>query len=400
MLKEPETRTSTHGLQVWRLLRQSIVPGCLFSIATAVSGSPAEIKFAASTPYRDQQVTLRANLYKPEGDGPYPAVVLMHGCDGWKQSVRDGLRTHAEYLVRHGFVAFNLDSFGPRKNGGGWVCETFDRLMAARRYRRADALDALKFLQSLDFVEGDNIFQMGQSNGGSVSIRLAQLDSPAFRATAAYYPWCGTFNRLGSKAKLTSPLIVLAGTDDDWTPPADCRTVRATGAEYKVITYPGAVHSFDLNISRQEYRGHTLGYDQTATVDSRKQMVAFFSSHLTGKLKASMPILALDETPAVRYLTGAEIVQLMPSGKLVGINGYGNPYTISYAPDGAMSGVAGKSDEYKDTGKWWVSGSAFCRQYSSWLDGESACFKVGLEDDNISFFDSAGNLVSSGTFGR
>ena len=38
----------------------------------------------------------------------------------------------AEYLVDHGFVSLILDSFGPRDNGHGWVCETFDRLMAAR----------------------------------------------------------------------------------------------------------------------------------------------------------------------------------------------------------------------------------------------------------------------------
>ena len=90
----------------------------------------------------------------------------------------------------------------------------------------------------------------------------------------------------------------------------------------------------------------------------------------------------------------------MPSGVLKGVNGYGNPYTITYRSDGAMSGVAGKSDEYKDTGKWWIEGDRFCRQYKSWLDGKAACFTITLDGDAISFFDAGGGLVSSGTFDR
>jgi acetyl esterase/lipase len=169
-------------------MRFLLVLACLFFMASALAGLPAEIEFAASTPYNDKPVMLRAELYQPDGDGPYPAVILMHGCGGLQPPVRDAMRTHAEYLVGHGFVALVLDSFGPRENGDGWVCKTFDRLMAARRYRKNDALDALKYLQSLAIVDDTNLFQMGQSNGGSVAIRLAQLDAPAFRARSAYYP--------------------------------------------------------------------------------------------------------------------------------------------------------------------------------------------------------------------
>jgi dienelactone hydrolase len=183
-------------------LRSCFVYGWLMLVTTVGIAQSDEVTFLASTPYNDQQVTLNAGLYKPEGVGPFPAVVLMHGCGGLQASVRVAMRKYAEYFVDHGFVALSLDSFGPRKNGDGWVCKTFERLMAARRYRTADAQDALKYLQSLAFVDGRYIFQMGQSNGGSVAIRLAQLDVPMFRASAAYYPWCGTFNRLGSQARL------------------------------------------------------------------------------------------------------------------------------------------------------------------------------------------------------
>ncbi len=380
---------------------------CLFlfsgfscSVATVFAGEPIEIEFEASTRYNGEPVMLGARLFKPDDNGPYPAVILMHGCGGLQEPVRHALRAHAGYLVRHGYVALSLDSFGSREIGEGQVCKTFERLMNARRYRTADALDALAYLRSLDYVDSDNIFQMGQSNGGSVSIRLAQLDVPAFRATAAFYPWCGTFNRLGSQARLTSPLIILAGALDDWTPPADCLTVRSSAADYKVVVYPGAVHSFDLEIPKQEYQGHSVGYDRSAATDSRLQMLAFFSSHLTAEMRASMPVPVQNETSTESYLTGAQIRQLMPSGKLRGINAYGNPYTVSYTPGGDMSGVAGKSDEYSDVGKWWVTDDTFCRQYESWLEGKASCFMVSLKGNDIRFFETAGNLVSSGTFGE
>ncbi|MGI9414155.1 MAG: dienelactone hydrolase family protein [Hyphomicrobiales bacterium] len=267
----------------------------LLTVALVVSGglplaaAPEAVEFQGRAKYHKKTVTLSGELFRPEGAGPFPAVVLMHGCAGLSPPVHDGLRAHAEYLTQHGFVALILDSFGPRKNAGGWVCKTYGRLGAARRYRTTDALDAGRFLQAQDFVDADNIFQVGQSNGGSVSIRLAQFVEPVFRAIAAYYPWCGAFNGLGNNATLTSPLIVFGGEADDWVPPQKCKTVVASGTDYKVIVYPDAAHSFDLNIKLQKYQGHLVGYNRPATLDSRRQMVAFFRKHFTAALKSRAP---------------------------------------------------------------------------------------------------------------
>ncbi|MCP4768736.1 MAG: hypothetical protein GY875_21050 [Gammaproteobacteria bacterium] len=381
-----------------RWLLTAVLLGCQFSLALAAS--TRDIEFTASTPYQGRTVMLHAELFRPDGNGPHPAVVLMHGCGGLSPPVQTALRSHAKYLVEQGYAALVLDSFGPRKNNEGWVCKTFDRLMAARRYRTADALDALKYLQSLDFIDDESVFQLGQSNGASVSIRLSQLDKPAFRASAAFYPWCGSFNRLGSKAELTSPLIVLTGALDDWTPPGDCQTVKSTGAEYKLIVYPGAVHSFDLQIPVQEYLGHKVGHDPQAALDSRIQMLNFFSDQLSAEMKAGMPVVVQSDTPAASYLGGDEIRRLMPSGKLRGVNAYGNPFTITYTTDGGMSGVAGKSDEYRDSGKWWVRQDSFCRQYQSWLEGKAACFRLTLDGNDISFYDEDDTIASAGSFER
>lgn len=256
------------------------------------AGSAQEIvKFEASQPYSSDRVVLRAELFKPDGPGPFPAVVLMHGCGGWQPAVRYALQTHARHLRDHGFVVLNLDSFGPRHSSGGKLCGSDRKLYRALAYRTNDAFDGLRYLQKQAFVAPDNVFLMGQSNGGAVAIRAAKAatvreydDANAgFRGIVAYYPWCGEFG--SSRVSLASPLLIFAGGQDDWVPARECQGVRSTGADLQVKIYPTAAHSFDLDILPQRFLGKLIGGDRQATEDSRKRMLAFFVANLTDDLK-------------------------------------------------------------------------------------------------------------------
>lgn len=258
------------------LLRLVALLSCLAAPVLAEN-----VSFPAQSQYDGSPITLDATLQMPASPGPHPAVILMHGCGGLQPAVAEALDIHAKALNDAGFATLVLDSFGPRGISSGYVCETYERLRKARSYRMQDARDAKAFLQSLPQVDGANIFVMGQSNGGSVTIRLSQRDTRDFRALAAYYPWCGAFNRLGSKADLTTPLIVFGGDADDWVPPDGCTTLTAQGAEYAVHIYPGAAHSFDLQIPEQTFQGHLVGNNPEAEIDSRAKMIAFFKRHLT-----------------------------------------------------------------------------------------------------------------------
>ena len=211
-----------------------------------------KVKFAASKAYNSQKVLLSANLFKPKGEGPFPTVVLMHGCGGWQSAVRLTLSSYASFLIKNGFAVLNLDSFGPRRNSGGEVCASFQKLKEARAYRTADAFDAMRYLKTQAFVDENNIFLMGQSNGGSVAINVAKSKSleAGFRAVVAYYPWCGAFG--SRKVDLSSPLLVLGGAQDDWVPPQACKKTVSTGEELRVMIYPEAVHSFDVKVLPQK----------------------------------------------------------------------------------------------------------------------------------------------------
>ncbi|MEX0343446.1 MAG: dienelactone hydrolase family protein [Rhizobiaceae bacterium] len=229
------------------------------------------VSFPASAKWRGKAVEIGGEFSRPGGSKKVPAVILMHGCGGLGSAVRASLRTHARYLVRNGFAVLILDSFGPRRIAGGWVCKGLDRLADARNYRLADARDASKWLLTRSDIDGRNIFIMGQSNGGSVALRAAAAGG--FRAAAAYYPWCG------AASANRAPLIVFGGGLDDWVPPKTCRN-RPQSARYQYVHYDDAAHSFDVRSLQNSYLGYRLGYNSAATKDSRARMITFFRKHM------------------------------------------------------------------------------------------------------------------------
>lgn len=197
---------------------------------------------------------LKAVLYKPEGAGPFPAIVALHGCWGLaERSGRSAAHVHqwGERFKAAGFVVLFPDSFGSR--GLGSQCRTGRRTVRASRERVADANAARGWLQSQDYVVSDRISIVGWSHGGvsllwAVRPRAAAKDGkPDFRAAVAFYPGCRRLADTAWSARV--PTLVLIGRADDWTPAKTCEQMvtgaRGRSAQVSIITYPGAHHAFD-----------------------------------------------------------------------------------------------------------------------------------------------------------
>ncbi|MFY0690998.1 MAG: dienelactone hydrolase family protein [Paracoccaceae bacterium] len=235
----------------------------------------------------DADFALAGRLHRASGKKKAPAVVLMHGCGGWQPPVLDALEDYARFLSSKGIVVLNLDSFGPRGNAGGLVCSSFKRLAAARKYRTQDAFAALRYLQAQPFVDPQNVFLIGQSNGGSVALISAQASTErrfaknraGFRGIVALYPWCGATGSL--RPTLSSPLLILGGGRDDWVPPRDCTRFSSKGESIDVKVYPNAVHSFDVRIPVQRYNGKLVGFNESAATQARREIMKFISTHST-----------------------------------------------------------------------------------------------------------------------
>src|SRR6202050_5773838 len=71
----------------------------------------------------DGAVTLHATLYRPDGVGPFPAIVALHDCGGLDSrpaATADLYDQWAKLLVADGFVVLFPDSFGSRGLGSAW----------------------------------------------------------------------------------------------------------------------------------------------------------------------------------------------------------------------------------------------------------------------------------------
>lgn len=238
-------------------------------------------RFPSTVSNERWQAELVASLVLPEGPGPHPAIVMLHGCSGLQPSVSRSLQDHAQVFRQHGYASLIVDSFGPRGKSEA-VCRSEDELARARLYRVFDAFDAKRHLQARPDIDPDRIYLLGQSNGGSVAIAASQAgripdDQQPFTATVAFYPYCRTL----TWGREVSPVLVLTGALDDWTPPQICQFAaeQDTSGMLRTIVYPGAHHSFDLDIDLQTYAGHTVGGNWSATSRARQEILSFLETH-------------------------------------------------------------------------------------------------------------------------
>ena len=219
--------------------------------------------------------TIEGELHRPPGKGPYPAVLLMHGCGGqWRWN-----DVWAERLVTWGYVVFDIDSFGPRGIEDG--CRNVKKAGPLRR--ALDAHGAYRYLAGLPFVLPDRIAVMGMSHGGGAALWAIdqrtneKIKSRPFRAAVALYPICEP----GSEPN--APTLILIGQLDRNTEPAPCKRYVSRlqpGHEVTLKIYPAVYHVFDIEGVDWELFGGILRYDETAAKDALKRVRAFLQFHL------------------------------------------------------------------------------------------------------------------------
>ncbi len=216
-------------------------------------------------------------LYKPEGAGPFPAIVLAHTCSG----VNPHTATWGRLLASWGYAVVAPDSFGPRGFSGG-LCARGTQVSGSERV--TDVAGALDWLNSQSFVQKNRIGLIGHSHGGWTAVRAVQksydLAARGLKAAVAYYPSCSA----GNDRDVAVPLLILIGDRDDWTPADHCRRLEKGGfaqpALVETVYYPNALHSFDSKGPDRTAFGHKLGYDAVAGPDAEARTKAFFAKYL------------------------------------------------------------------------------------------------------------------------
>jgi dienelactone hydrolase len=244
-------------------------------------------------------------LFRPPYAGRHPAVVFLHGCGGLigRQSGRilGRERAWAGVLTGRGYAVLMVDSLNPRHHGEMCSVTGFD--LALYRARPKDAYGALLWLQAQPFVIADRIAVIGWSQGGGVVLytigsdslgRPAPLPQGDFRAAVAFYPGSCDPRRHPDLWTTATPLLVLSGAADVWTPAMPCRQFLdgaiGRGAPVTLQLYPGAYHEFDApNLPIRElpqYRTRAgvvpiVGTDPAARADAFRRVPDFLARYLS-----------------------------------------------------------------------------------------------------------------------
>ena len=117
-------------------------------------------------------------LYKPHGasaENPVPGLVLVHGGPGGQ--TRTGYRAMVQHLVNHGYAVL-----GANNRGSSGYGKTFYHL-DDRRHGEEDLLDIVygrKYLETLDWVDGDKVGVIGGSYGGYMTAAALAFHPEAF----------------------------------------------------------------------------------------------------------------------------------------------------------------------------------------------------------------------------
>jgi dienelactone hydrolase len=268
----------------------------LFAMAFAADAAPLPAPRQVDIP--SGTGTLRAQLYKPDGDGPFPVVIALHGCGGLagrSEPVLPRYRDWAEQLLKGGMAVLLPDSYGSHELGPQCRVRDRERRVLARRERVADILASRQWLVQQPWVAHDRISLLGWATGGSALLWAVrpQLSArnvePDFRSAVAFYPDCRVSAGLGWSARV--PTLVLIGAKDDVSSPPACRQMvdgaRGRSALARIVVYPSAYHDFDrANLPSQTIaatsdatlpeRGH-LGTDAEARADSQKRVAEWLA---------------------------------------------------------------------------------------------------------------------------
>lgn len=298
LARDVVTPTAEQTERCARGANQNIKTLCLHSYTVPGLDIPSTAETFATGRSMD-----RPGLFKPAGNGPFPAIVYLHACDGLTDGVT---RWWVGQMVERGYVALTLDSFTSRGMGGGLCQGGTPKDVDDIGMRTRDAFEALVHLGRLPFVDSARVGAIGESHGGRVVNRLsgraiADVLSPSgarFAAGISMYGQC--YNRLRDRLWLRGdvdrPLLNLLGALDTDGDPSDCvprlEKMKANGQPVDWQVYPGIGHAWDNpkvgsmhvtnNVAGQR-SGVLMGYDATTAMQSRDRAFAFFARYLGGR---------------------------------------------------------------------------------------------------------------------
>ena len=112
--------------------------------------------------------TIRGMMTRPEGNGPFPAVIYNHGFTGHKGESHFLFKKLADTLANRGIVSFRFDFIGSGESDGQFIDMTLTSEVK-------DCLAVFHYAENIEFIDSDSMNLLGFSMGGAVSILAASI---------------------------------------------------------------------------------------------------------------------------------------------------------------------------------------------------------------------------------
>ena len=214
-----------------------------------VSFAPGTIGQLYNDEWRVRPAKISGRLHLPLGEGPFPAVVLMHGNFDPKDLAPwyDDL---VPRLIESNIAAFVVDSF----TGRGITSTAENPARLSRAARLVDAFRALSTLVPEDKIDERRIGISGYASGGTAALLAAHREvigariagGRSFMAHLPVYPSCQS--RFRSLALSYRPMLLLTGGRDEYEPAEYCldyaEKASSAGYDVRINTYPEAKHAW------------------------------------------------------------------------------------------------------------------------------------------------------------
>ena len=209
---------------------------------------------------------LEGYLTRPGGDGPFPALVVIHEAFG----LNDDMRAIARRFAAAGYVALAVDLFSGRSKV---MCmfRLFAGMIRSSTEHGGirDLRSALTWLAAQPGVDASRLGAAGYCLGGGLAIALACADS-RLKAIAPYYG----MNPRPLEAVARACPVVGSYPAQDFTAKAGAALdleLERHGIPRDIKIYPGAKHSFF---------GQGRNHDPAAAQDSWERVMQFFQEHI------------------------------------------------------------------------------------------------------------------------
>ncbi|MBM3524245.1 MAG: hypothetical protein FJX57_14920 [Alphaproteobacteria bacterium] len=203
--------------------------------------------------FRSGELELKGFLWKPQGNGPFPAVLWNHGSEKLPGSVE----TVARFFLPRNYVFFVPHRRGQGRSPGPYIMDQLNTagggaarsalLVRLHETHLEDQLAALQFLKSQAVVNANRIAVVGFSFGG-IQTMLAAERGPGYRVavncSGAAQVWAGSSDmqrRLTTAARNTKVPVLFfqAENDYDLTPSRVLSdAVKAAGKPTEAKIYP------------------------------------------------------------------------------------------------------------------------------------------------------------------